>query len=165
VDPSKWVEWVKLSPRYLVAIALFTGVILFAPSGFASALGLASLPLPVRIALGIAFLGSIALLIANGGASLVVWGQAERENRRKLEVLQQRLQDLTPDEKAVLRVYIAGKTRTQSLDPQNGVVGSLTFEHIIYAATEVRPAFGYWAYNIQPWAWAYLNEHPELLEG
>ena len=65
VDLSKWVEWVKLAPRYLLAIALVTGVVLFGPSSFTVALGLAALPLPVRIAFGIGFLGSTCLLVVN----------------------------------------------------------------------------------------------------
>jgi hypothetical protein len=165
VDLSKWVEWVKLAPRYLLAIALVTGVVLFGPSSFTVALGLAALPLPVRIAFGIGFLGSTCLLVANWLADMTALGQKEWRRRRELKVLRGRLNNLTPDEKVILRRYIAGKTRTQELRPEDGVVGGLTLEHIIYPSTERRGTFDAWAYNVQPWAWTYLTQHPELLAG
>lgn len=128
VDLSKWVEWVKLAPRYLLAIALVTGVVLFGPSSFTVALGLAALPLPVRIAFGIGFLGSTCLLVVNWLADMTALGQKEWRRRRELKVLRGRLHNLTPDEKVILRRYIAGKTRTQELRPEDGVVGGLTLE-------------------------------------
>ncbi len=37
---SGLVEWIKLSPRYLLPISLFTGFALFAPEGSLSVFGL-----------------------------------------------------------------------------------------------------------------------------
>jgi hypothetical protein len=165
VDLSKWVEWVKLAPRYLLAIALGTGVVLFGPANFTVALGLAALPLPVRIAFGIGFLGSTCLLVANWLADMSALAQKEWHRRRELKLLCLRLHNLTPEEQVIMRGYIAGNTRTQELSPEDGVVGGLALERVIYPATERGATFDDWAYNIQPWAWTYLTQHPELLAG
>src|SRR5260221_12966534 len=125
VDLSKWVEWVKLAPRYLLAIALVTGVVLFGPLSFTVALGLAALPLPVRIAFGIGFLGSTCLLVANWLADMTALGQKEWRRRRELKVLRGRLHNFTPDEKGILRRDNAGKPRTQGVSREEGGGGGL----------------------------------------
>jgi len=55
-----------------------------------------------------------------------------------------------------------GQTKTQYLDLENGVVRGLELDIVIYKASNIGQ-INTWAYNIQPWAWDYLNEHPESL--
>ena len=148
----------------MFAVALLTGVVLFGPSGFTEALGLAALPPPVRVALGISFAGSACLLLANWSADIAVWGQKEWRQRQELKARHWRLHNLTPDEQEILRPYIADNTRTQYLSYTDGVVRGLEHERIIYRSAEVGHMES-WAYNIQPWAWTYLNQHRELLAG
>jgi FixJ family two-component response regulator len=77
--------------------------------------------------------------------------------------LRHRLHQLTADEKAILRRYITGNTRTQELDPSNVAVAGLARDRILTTVTQVRGASDHWAYTLQPWAWTYLKERPELL--
>jgi hypothetical protein len=77
--------------------------------------------------------------------------------------LRHRLHQLTADEKAILRRYITGNTRTQELDPSTVAVASLARDRILTTVTQVRAASDQWAYTLQPWIWTYLKERPELL--
>jgi hypothetical protein len=45
----------------------------------------------------------------------------------------------------------------------DGMVGGLQAERIIYRASSLGQSFDYFAYNIQPWAWEYLNKNRKLL--
>jgi hypothetical protein len=45
----------------------------------------------------------------------------------------------------------------------DGVVGGLQAERIIFRATVLSRGWDEFAYNIQPWAWEYLNKHRKLL--
>jgi len=42
------------------------------------------------------------------------------------------------------------------------VVNGLEIEKIVFKSSNIGQ-LDEWAYNIQPWAWDYLNNHPELL--
>jgi hypothetical protein len=41
------------------------------------------------------------------------------------------------------------------------VVNGLEIKKVIFRASNIGD-LDEWAYNIQPWAWEYLNDHPEL---
>ncbi|MDA0302086.1 MAG: super-infection exclusion protein B [Chloroflexi bacterium] len=60
--------------------------------------------------------------------------------------------------------YTSGKTRTQTLDMANGVVRSLEAAQVIARAASVSRGLTYFDYNIQPWAWDFLRQYPELLD-
>ncbi len=162
VDPSKFLDWIKLSPRYLVPIFLFTGFVLFAPPGILDRFGLTQAATTYRLYFGVAFLLSTFLLLtsalATGYDALSGW----RKQRRRTRDMQQTLHRLSEPEKEILRGYIEGQTTTQYLEMSDGVVGGLEAQRIIYRSSNIG-SLGSWAYNIQPWAWGYLNEHPELL--
>ena len=36
-------------------------------------------------------------------------------------------------------------------------------ERVLLCASSLGPSFDHFAYNIQPWAWEYLNKNPKLL--
>ena len=77
-----------------------------------------------------------------------------------------RLQSLTDEEIHILSAYIMRKTRTQYLSIQSGVVKGLVHDNIIYRSSNVGSLeYGAmaFAHNIQPWAWEYLNDHPEIV--
>jgi hypothetical protein len=82
--------------------------------------------------------------------------------KRALKGAKERLHNLTADEREILQNYIGNRTKTQELDIRSGVVNELENDFIIYRASNIGHLGG-WAYNIQPWAWDYLNEHPELI--
>jgi len=82
--------------------------------------------------------------------------------KRGLKGATERLHNLTAEEREILRGYIGNGTKTQLLDIQSGVVNELEEVFIIYRSSNIGHLSG-WSYNIQPWAWDYLNKHLELL--
>jgi hypothetical protein len=163
MDLSKLSEWLKLSPKYLFPIALVTGFSLFASVDILEIFGISSLVAQIRPYLGVIFLLSTALLITNLLVSLYSFAQNKYQGVKNLKVWQQRLHSLTDNEKHILGYFINNQTRSQYLSIENGVVNGLEHENIIYRASNIG-RLDEWAYNIQPWAWEYLNNHRELLE-
>jgi hypothetical protein len=162
MDFSKLPEWLKLSPRYLFPIALVTGFVLLASTGVLEVFGLAGLVEEYRPYLGVAFLLSSALLLTNWLTTGYEWVREKRRQTRDVRSKQKRLLALTDDEKRILRSYIGGQTRTQYLSVNDGVVSGLEIEHILFKASSVGHVEE-WAYNLEAWAWDYLNQHSELL--
>ncbi len=153
----------KLGPQYLLAITLSTGAALFLPPAWLSRIGLERVVAEHQLWIGVAFLGSLAVL-----ASMVLVTAARRVQRwwfqkRWLRRHHHRLHTLTGEERAILLQFIAPKTRTQWLPITYGVVTELEAEDIIARASAISVGGPYFAFNIQPWAWMYLNAHQELL--
>ena len=162
MDVSKFVEWIKLSPKYLFPILIVLGFVLFAPADILDVFGLSSIVSQYRPYLGAAFLVTAALLLANMLGAWYGWIKRRYVRSKNIKRGRRRLRSLTDAEKEILRGYIHNKTRSQYLWVTDGVVRGLEAEKIIYRASEVG-SLDEWAYNIQPWAWNYLNAHPELL--
>jgi hypothetical protein len=162
MDFSKLSEWLKLSPKYLFPISLVTGFGLFAPVNILEIFGITSLVAQIRPYLGVVFLLATALLITNLFTSLYVRVRNKHQATENLKTMQERLHSLTGDEKYILQHFISNQTRTQYLPMDDGVVNGLELEKIIFKASMVGQ-LDEWAYNIQPWAWKYLNNHHELL--
>jgi transposase len=167
VDFSKLVDWIKLSPRYLLPIVLVTGFLLFASKDTLEIFGLAGLVSDYRSWLGLVFLLFAFLLVSaaiTSGLSLAYrWIKQKRKNAAFLRRGRERLRHLSEPEKEILRRYIEGQTRTQYLAMSDGVVNGLVHEGILYRASTLSSFLDHFAYNIQPWAWDYLNDHPKLL--
>ncbi len=162
MDFSKFPEWLKLSPRYLFPIALVTGFVLLASTGVLDVFGLTELVEAYRPYLGAACLLSSALLLTNWLMLGYEWVTTRRRQVRDLRARQKRLHALTDDEKRVLRSYIGSQTRTQYLSVNDGVVNGLELEHVLFKASSAGHVED-WAYNLELWAWDYLNQHPGLL--
>jgi len=158
------IEAIKLSPRYLLPIWIFTGIVVFAPKGVLSIFGLTDIVSSYRPYFGLAFLLSGALLASSACIAFYHWTRARRRERRVRRYQHQRLNNLTEDEKELLRGFIHNQTRTQYLSMSDGRVGQLQTEKILFRASNLGQYMDFFAYNIQPWAWDYLNKHPELLE-
>ena len=154
-----------LSWPFPLAAWLAASGLLFAPQSFLATLGLDSLVTQYRGYLGAAWLFFAALLIV--AAVRAVAQPAKKKVKELLWVAgrQKRLHRLTPQERQLLQRYIGGNTRTQNLNMEDGVVGGLEAEKMIYRASNISHAYTTFAYNIQPWAWDYLHKHPELLKG
>jgi len=158
------IEAIKLSPRYLLPIWIFTGFVVFAPKELLSIFGLTDIVSSYRPYFGLAFLLSGALLVSSACIAFYEWLKRKHRERVTRTFRHQRLRQLTEDEKAILRGYIEGQTRTQVLSMSDGTVGQFVVEKILFRASSLGSVADYFPYNIQPWAWEYLNEHPELLE-
>jgi hypothetical protein len=158
-------EFLKLTPRYLTAIGLVAGLILFGSDDFRETLGLTQFAKDYRFILGILFLGSIVLLlvaVGGGGFAYIqkVWWKRKSHNR-----IIKRLHRLTEDEKQILRFYIAENTRANTLRVDDGVVQELVAERIIYRSAQLGNMLEGFAHNISDVAWDYLQINPGLLEG
>ena len=162
MDFIKLPEWLKLSPRYLFPISIITGFALFASDSVLNLFGITLFVTQYRPYIGGIFLLSSALLLTNWLISLYEWMHTNFLQAQNLKSLQQRLHKLSDEEKRILHKYIKNKTRTQYFAINNGTVNGLELENILFKASNVGRLHE-WAYNLQPWAWEYLNTHLELL--
>ena len=158
-------EFLKLTPRYLIAIGLVAGLLIFGSDGFRDTLGLTEFAQKYRPVHGVLFLSSIALILVGIAGSGVDWVKREWRKRTTFRFITKRLHVLTEDEKQILRHYILRNTRTNSLRISDGVVNGLASAGIIHRVAEVGDMVNGFAYNISEVAWNYLQIHPHLLEG
>lgn len=163
IEVEKLLEALKLPVRVFVGLALATGVLLYAPEGFVHTLGLEELRAEHRMWTGLVFLGSCA--VAGVALGLPVWNVVRTQVRNRWLAFRGRkyLHKLSPGEKEVLRGYIHQDTKTQVFWPGDGNVQELKAQGIVRRAGNVGFTSGF-SYNIQPWAWDYLQRHPELLD-
>jgi hypothetical protein len=158
-------EGLKLAPRYLIAIGLVAGLILFGGTKFQETLGLPQFAKDHRAILGILFLSSIVLLlVAIGGGGLDRIKRLLRERKFHKGIIK-RLQRLTEDEKQILRYYIAKDTRSNMLSIEDGVVQGLVSDRIIYRSASLGNMREGFAHNICDFVWDYLDVYPETLNG
>jgi hypothetical protein len=166
MDPSKFLDWIKLSPKYLLGLAVFAGLLLFAPNSFIERLGLVEIVDKNRTWVGLAFILVISLLSVNLFEPVIGYFK-EKWNKWKTRKSQEhRLNNLTLEEKAIMRGYILKNTRTQYLRVDDGVVRGMEREGLIYMASNlggVGFSFNF-AFNIHPWAWTYLSNHQDLIK-
>ncbi|MFT5659614.1 MAG: uncharacterized membrane protein YobD (UPF0266 family) [Sulfurimonas sp.] len=75
------------------------------------------------------------------------------------------LQQLTNDEKDILRYYLTENKRTQYLNISDGVINGLSTKGLVYRPSNVGLPYGTdIAYNIQDIAYNILQKHPEYLD-
>jgi len=162
-------ELLKLAPRYLAAVGLFSGILLFLPDRVLNRLGVADLTQNYRTWFGVAFLVAVSMLVIHWVIEFVnsYWQKSLREKSRKrtTERIVKHLQSLTEEEKEILRFYIWQKTRTNMLHVNDGVVWGLVSRGIICQASPIGDLTNGFAHNITDFAWEYLHENPDLLEG
>ena len=155
-------EILKLSPRYLLPVAIVTGFLTLGGETTLDSIGLKQIRHQYRPWISLAFLASTAVVVGH----LVTEGSMHLKKRHEEREAQKnalrRLHNLTTVEKVILARYIDRQTRTQNLDVGSGVVNGLEHEGIIYRASQIGH-LDRWPYNIQPWAWKYLNKHRHLL--
>lgn len=164
MDVSKVFDWIKLKPKYLAPISVAGAATLFAPSWFIEKLGLQRLQTDFRLWVGIVFLISSVLLISHALSTVWSFGTKKIRERSNLGDMQKRLHNLSAGEKKVLRGYILNNTKSQTLDYLDGVANGLEAAKVIFRAASIGSMWGGFAYNIQPWAWDYLNANPHLLD-
>ncbi|MDA0988382.1 MAG: superinfection exclusion B family protein [Chloroflexi bacterium] len=168
MDIGKIIEWLKLSTQQLLWLLLFSsivlGLLIFASDSALAALGLSGLRADYRTLIGLLGILSFSGLIVTVGKSASQFAKSEIVQRQNLKRRQERLRNLTPPERTILRKYIEENTRTQYLSINDGVVQGLIAETILYQSSRVSVWELAFAHNVQPWAWDYLNRHPELVK-
>jgi hypothetical protein len=158
-------EALKLAPRYLAATGLFCGLILLLPESLANDLGVRDFAQNYRQWIGIAFIAILALLAVDGCVKI----SGTIRNRARLakthKRILKRLHSLTEEEKQILRFYLATESKTNVLRIDDGIVNGLVSYGIIHLSSRQGNIIEGFAHNISEFAWEYLHEHYELLEG
>lgn len=162
MDFTKILDWLKLSPRYLIPIALVTGFAIFSSDTILNTFGITSLVNTYRGYIGAVFIISFVLAFTEGALLVYRPIAAMRAKAKAAKKLEDFLQKLTHDEKRILRQYIDRQKKTAYFDIEDGVVGGLEDHGIIYKSTNVGRA-DRWAYNIVPDVWDYLQKHPDVV--
>ena len=163
MDFSKFADWIKLSPRYLFPLSISSGFLLFVSDNTLEILGLTVFVDQYRSIVGIIFLLSSSLVITSWGLATYDWFRKKIRQKTKVREMQKRLQNLTLEEKKLLAGYIDNQTRTQYVSIDSGVVNELEISKIIYRSSNVGN-LDCWSYNIQPWAWEYLNKNSHFVK-
>jgi len=161
---SDIVEVIKLPVKYIIAIFLILFSLLFFPEVFITKLGLSQIVQKYRAYIGLAFLVSSFFIIVHISTYLIKYLKALYEYSRLVRHGIKRLKELTPKEKHILNEYIINNTRTSTLAYNSGVVRELESYKIIYRSSNVSTSHLSFSYNINPWAWKYLNKNKHLLE-
>ena len=164
MDLGKAIDWIKLDPKYLLPVAVATSILLFSPKALLSNIGLDGFVATYRSWVGLSWLLSIALLSSHVLSPLGKFLKHWVSEKIWIWHGKKRLKELTNSEKEILRRFIAGETRSQYLDFQNGDVNLLERERIIFMASSTGNLIRGMAYNIQPWAWEYLRKNRDLLK-
>jgi len=150
------------SPKYLLVISIISGFLIFGEINLIYKLALLSFVETYRLWIGIVFLISSGFWLVDLIQLIINKIKNKYKILRNNKIREERLKQLTTEEKVILGKYINSKTRTQKLVFSSGIVNELERYKIIYRSSDSVYA-GEVSYNIQPWAWDYLNKHKELL--
>jgi hypothetical protein len=152
----------QIAVKPLIAIALASGVLLYAPAHAVAATGLTDFLAKYRMWVGLALLVSCAYLMAHGLAWLFNVVGTLLDDVRMRKVRRKWLKTLTPDEKAVLVPYIRDQVASITFGLNDGAVRGLEGKGVLYRASSVSYGLGF-PFNMQPWAREILSADPELL--
>jgi hypothetical protein len=159
------IEVLKLAPRYLAALAVIAGALIFFPAEWLAVLGLQAFSIEHRAWIGLALLGSVGIC----SVSALIWvGESIRGAIRRRGVRRfvcDKLNRLTEDEKQILRYYFANGTRSNTLRINDGVVQELVACRIIRRSAQFGNLLEGFSHNISDFAWDYIHENPGVLAG
>lgn len=160
-----FLEFLKLAPRYLIALGVMAAFLLFADESFLKLIGVFELVQHNRPMLGLTLVATVALFVVSVVGYCIALVKQWWGRRRRYRRIEERLQCLTEDEKQILRYYLAQNTRANTLRIDDGVVQGLKAIGIIHLSASMGNALEGFAHNINEFAWDYLHVHPHLLEG
>lgn len=159
------IEVLKLAPKYLAAVALISGALIFSPGSWLELLGLRELSTQYRPWLGLAFLISIGICIVAIVSWIIELVLGIFRQRRIRRFVVNKLHSLTEDEKQILRYYFAKGTRSNTLKVDDGVVQELVACRIIYRSAQLGNMLEGFSHNISDLAWDYVHSNPSILSG
>ncbi len=158
-------EWRKIGSSLAGVVCVLTALLLFTPDDFVARTGLVDLRDNYKPWLGLAFFASLSIFLASLLEAAIGLMQNVVQDKRLHRNLRTVLRDLTADEKAFLKDYIADGKTTVSAAISDGVAGSLQAKKIIYRASSVgHPGSMNFPYNLQPWARKALTADPSLID-
>ncbi|MEY2170577.1 MULTISPECIES: superinfection exclusion B family protein [unclassified Rhodanobacter] len=159
------IEFLKLAPRYLVAIALGAGLLVFLPESTQRTLGLDGVIHSYRGWFGVTLIASLSTLSVWIALIPINAFQQARQERKRRARLHDRLYDLTEGEKQILRYYLAKNTRSNRLKIDDGTVNGLVMSGVIYRAANQGSLLSGFDHNITDEALMFISAHPEVLQG
>ncbi len=151
----------KIPAAFLVAIVSVLGLILFLPEETAKTVAVDQFREKYRVYLGPAFLLTVSFLVAR----LFLFLKHGHTAKQNLKARQQALHQLTPEEKGYLFPYIENQQNSIPVGIDDGIMSGLVAKGITYRASNMGNLLTGFAFNLQPWARAYLEENPSLLDG
>lgn len=164
---EKMKGWLSLGVGPLLVLFIFTALISFLPESTIASLGLSSIKSSYAEYFGLSLIFSTASLLvaAITGFWSIFLGQYLKEKVR-LHFYKKDANNLTDEEKGILKIFINGKTRSANLSLKNGTVLGLENRMFIVRVGQLGTNAISWTFpfNIQPRAWKYLNENPSLLD-
>jgi hypothetical protein len=158
-------EALKLAPRYLVALGIVAAFLLFGSDTWIKSFGLSEFVQKYRPWLSLIFIGSSVLFAVDRCIAVFAWASGHSAHSKVKKAIIERLNNLTEEEKQILRFYFAKNTKTNVLRLDSGVVQGLAEMGIIYQSANMGDILDGFAHNISDFAWNYLNQHPHLLAG
>ncbi len=166
---DKVADFLSWSAPYVFIIAVITGALLLLPQSVTEFLGIDDWRALYRPWIGVAaFIATFYFLAGLLVASLAWAFQRLKDKQRLHQEKYQRhelLHHLTPEEGHYLRRnYIERWSQTAYFDLHDEVIAGLVTKGILYPAPEVKDQLNEPVFRIQPWAYKYLSEHPELLK-
>jgi len=156
-------DWIKLSPKYLLPIVIVSGFLIFSNGNILNIFGLFIIVNQYRGWIGIIFLVTIALLLSDVALRMVQWLQNKRKLNEKFKDLTSRLYKLTPYEKNIILGFTENNTRTQYLSIEDGTIQELSNFEIIYRSSNFGRSTNRWSFNIQPWAWDFIRKNKDKI--
>lgn len=160
-----FLEFLKLAPRYLIALGVMAAFLLFASEELLKLIGVLELAQNYRPMLGLTVVVTVALFAVSVAADGIALVRMWWRNRKLYGRIAERLNCLTENEKQILRFYIAKNTRANTLRIEDGVVQGLKSDGIIYQSASLGSILDGFAHNISDYAWNYLHVNPHLLDG
>ena len=151
------------SPKYILVICIVSGFLIFGQNDIINKLALSSFVENYRLWIGIVFLISTGFWLVDIILLIIKEAKSKYTRFHNGKAREERLKQLTIEEKVILGKYINQETRVQTLDCTNGTVCELEAYKIIRQASNLSRYDIFFDYNIQPWAWKYLNKHKDLL--
>ena len=137
MDLSKLVDWIKLSPKYLLPISFVCGYLLFTGEVFLEKFGLKEFVDNSRPWIGIIFLMATSLVVVDVFYRIANWLKLNYTRIKKQKSRLDRLLNLTPEEKDIFLGYLVPNTRTQFFPINDGVVTGLEAEGLIFKSSNV----------------------------
>lgn len=154
----------KTSPVIFFGLTLATAIILFTNETLLAEIYLSDLKSEYKTSIGVVFIVSFSMLVAQIGQKLWSAIGASWRKRRNLKLYQKTLHDLTPEEKEYLAHYIKDEETTQYSPLDDGVAQGLEAKTIVYRASSLSMSGLTFPFNLQPWAKDYLTANPHLLD-
>lgn len=159
-------DWINLGVAPVIGLLILSSILIFLPDPALQLIGVKALSEHYELHIGIMFLFSIAFLLAYSLHALWInlLGQLLRE-KASLYFLKKEANDLTEEEKKLLKSFVDNDTRSMNLSLKDPIVLGLEKRQFLVRTGTIGtdPMSMSFPFSIQPWAWEHLNKHSELL--